>query len=66
LHIAGIRHYLLTTIDYFSRYHVAWGIVKSVTHRVTYPLALHPLLPLGEGEEGSSVEGRGAREAGRQ
>lgn len=33
LNIAGIRHYLLTIIDYFSRYIVAWGIVKSVTHR---------------------------------
>ena len=33
MNIAGIRHYLLTLIDYFSRYLVAWGIVKSVTHR---------------------------------
>jgi transposase len=29
--INGKRHYLLTIIDYFSRYIVAWGIVKSVT-----------------------------------
>jgi len=33
LNISGMRHYLLTLIDYFSRYIVAWGIVKSVTHR---------------------------------
>jgi len=33
LNIAGIRHYLLTLIDYFSRHIVAWGIVPSVTHR---------------------------------
>jgi len=33
LNIAGMRHYLLTIIDYFSRYIVAWGIVPSVTHR---------------------------------
>jgi len=31
--IAGLRYYLLTIIDYFSRYIVAWGIVKTVTHR---------------------------------
>ena len=31
LTINGKRHYLLTIIDYFSRYIVAWGIVKSVT-----------------------------------
>jgi putative transposase len=29
--ISGQRYYLLTIIDYFSRYIVAWGIVKSVT-----------------------------------
>jgi putative transposase len=33
LNIAGHRYYLLTIIDYFSRYIVAWGIVKSVTQR---------------------------------
>lgn len=33
LAIAGLRYYLLTLIDYFSRYIVAWGIVKTVTHR---------------------------------
>jgi transposase InsO family protein len=31
LTIAGQRYYLLTIIDYFSRYIVAWGIVKTVT-----------------------------------
>jgi len=33
LSIAGTRYYLLTIIDYFSRFIVAWGIVKSVTQR---------------------------------
>jgi len=33
LTIAGTRYYLLTIIDYFSRYIVAWGIVKTVTHK---------------------------------
>jgi len=34
LTIAGVRHYLLTIIDYFSRYVLAWGVViKTVTHR---------------------------------
>ena len=33
LTIAGMRYYLLTIIDYFSRYIVAWGIVKTVTRR---------------------------------
>ena len=31
LSIDGIRHYLLTLIDYFSRYIVAWGVVQTVT-----------------------------------
>ena len=29
--IDSVRHYLLTVIDYFSRYIVAWGVVKTVT-----------------------------------
>lgn len=33
LTIAAMRYYLLTIIDYFSRYIVAWGIVKTVTRR---------------------------------
>jgi transposase InsO family protein len=33
LSIANNRYYLLTIIDYFSRYIVAWGIVKTVTQR---------------------------------
>ena len=33
LTIAGMRYYLLTIIDYFSRFIVAWGVVKSVTQR---------------------------------
>ncbi len=31
--IRGLRHYVLTILDVFSRYIVAWGIVKTVTHR---------------------------------
>jgi transposase InsO family protein len=31
LSIDHVRHYLLTLIDYFSRYIVAWGIVQTVT-----------------------------------
>lgn len=33
LSIGGLRHYLLTIIDYFSRYVVAWDIVKTVSQR---------------------------------
>ena len=33
LSIDSMRHYLLTIIDYFSRYIVAWGVVKTVTRR---------------------------------
>ena len=33
LSIDSLRHYLLTIIDYFSRYIVAWGVVKTVTRR---------------------------------
>jgi len=31
--IDGSRHYLLTIIDYFSRFIIAWGIVKTVTKK---------------------------------
>ena len=41
LSIAGPRYYLLTIIDYFSRFIVVWGIVKSVTQR-----EVQNLLPL--------------------
>jgi len=52
LNIAGARHYLLTIIDYFSRYLVAWGIVKSVTHReVQDLLALAYLSQVLEGQD---------------
>lgn len=33
INIAGLRYYLLTVIDFFSRYIVAWGIVKRVTQK---------------------------------
>jgi putative transposase len=50
LNIAGARHYLLTIIDYFSRYLVAWGIVPSVTHKEVQ--ALLALAYLSQGLEG--------------
>jgi len=31
--IGGLRHYVITILDVFSRYVVAWGIVKTVTQR---------------------------------
>ena len=49
LSIARTRHYLLTIIDYFSRYIVAWGIVKSVTQREVQSLVA--LASLNEGIE---------------
>lgn len=45
--IAGCRHYLLALIDYFSRYIVAWGIVKTVTRREVQDLVV--LAYLSEG-----------------
>ena len=33
LTIDGLRYYLLTIIDYFSRYIIAWSIVKTVTQK---------------------------------
>ena len=49
LTIAGVRHYLLTIIDYFSRFIVAWGVVKTVTHREVQNLLT--LAYIGEGIE---------------
>lgn len=40
LSIKGLRHYLLTIIDYFSRYIVAWAIVKTVSQREVKDLLL--------------------------
>jgi putative transposase len=31
--IGGLRHYVLTILDLFSRYLVAWGIFKTITQR---------------------------------
>jgi len=31
--IGGLRHYVLTILDLFSRYIVAWGIFKTITQR---------------------------------
>jgi len=47
LSIDCIRHYLLTLIDYFSRYIVAWGVVKTVTR-----LEVQNLLTLAHLSEG--------------
>ena len=41
LTIAGMRYYLLAIIDYFSRFIVAWGIVKSVSQREVQNLLAH-------------------------
>jgi len=49
LSIAGLRHYLLTIIDYFSRYIVAWAVVKTVTQREVQ--ALLALAYMSEGIE---------------
>jgi transposase InsO family protein len=46
------RHYLLTIIDYFSRYIVAWGIVKTVTQREVKDLLV--LAYLSQGLQSSS------------
>jgi transposase InsO family protein len=50
LNIAGMRHYLLTIIDCFSRYIIAWGIVPSVTHREVQDLLA--LAYMSQGMEG--------------
>jgi putative transposase len=47
LSIEYTRHYLLTIIDYFSRYIVAWGVVKTVTR-----LEVQNLLTLAYVSEG--------------
>jgi hypothetical protein len=59
LGIGSIRHYLLTLIDYFSRYIVAWGVVKTVTRREVQNLVALAYLSEGIGPEGPkpSVEG---------
>ena len=31
--IESLRYYLLTIIDYFSRFIIAWGIVRTVTKK---------------------------------
>lgn len=52
LNIDSMRHYLLTLIDYFSRYIVAWGVVKTVTRR-----EVQNLLALAYLSEGIEPEG---------
>ena len=49
LTVAGSRHYLLTVIDYFSRFIVAWKVVKTVTQHEVQDLLT--LAYIGEGIE---------------
>jgi putative transposase len=53
LNIAGRRYYLLTIIDYFSRYVLAWGIVPSVTHREVQDLLVLAYLSQGIERQGT-------------
>jgi len=48
--IQGLRHYVLTILDVFSRYVVAWGIVKTVTQREVKNLVA--LAVMSEGIDG--------------
>jgi hypothetical protein len=50
LTIDGLRYYLLTIIDYFSRYIVAWGIVKTVTQREVKDIVTLAYINEGIGE----------------
>lgn len=50
LTIGDLRHYLLTIIDYFSRYIIAWGIVPTVTQKEVQNLLT--LAYFSEGLEG--------------
>jgi len=47
LTIAALRYYLLTIIDYFSRYIVAWAIVKTVTQKEVKDLLIIAYLSQG-------------------
>jgi len=47
LTIGGLRYYLLTIIDYFSRYIVAWSIVKTVTQKEVKDLLIVAYLSQG-------------------
>lgn len=47
--VNGLRHYVLTIIDLFSRYVIAWGIVRTVTQREVKDLVA--LAVMGEGIE---------------
>jgi len=47
--IECLRYYLLTIIDYFSRFIIAWGIVKTVTKKEVQDLVV--LAYLSEGVE---------------
>lgn len=47
LTIAALRYYLLTIIDYFSRYVIAWSIVKTVSQREVKDLLVIAYLSQG-------------------
>jgi putative transposase len=52
--IGGLRHYVITILDVFSRYVVAWGIVKTVTQREVKNLVA--LAVMSEGIEDQAVK----------
>jgi len=52
--IEGLRHYLLTIIDYFSRFIIAWGIVKTVTKKEVQNLLV--LAYISEGIEKNDLK----------
>jgi len=50
--IGGLRHYVITILDVFSRYVVAWGLVKTVTQREVKNLVA--LAVMSEGIDGQA------------
>lgn len=49
--IGGLRHYVITILDVFSRYVVAWGIVKTVTQREVKNLVALAIMSQGIEDE---------------
>lgn len=52
--IGGLRHYVITILDVFSQYAVAWGIVKTVTQREVKNLVA--LAVMSQGMEDQDVK----------
>ena len=48
--IDGLRHYVLTILDLFSRYLVAWGIFRTITQREVKNLVALAIMSEGIGE----------------